>query len=169
MLQEPVSIRETTRADLGNILKLWNDGEVMRYVGFPDGLGVDLPYLDRWLKWIESGRPLINHYSVYADEIGYCGETFYRIDPQREHKAAMDIKLLPAARGRGIASAALAFAMERAFANGASCVWVDPNPENEKALALYRRLRFVEKPYPQELREGDQAVSTIYFELQKSQ
>ena len=67
MLQEPVSIRETTRADLGNILKLWNDGEVMRYVGFPDGLGVDLPYLDRWLKWIESGRPLINHYSVYAD------------------------------------------------------------------------------------------------------
>ncbi|NLI53996.1 MAG: GNAT family N-acetyltransferase [Clostridiales bacterium] len=169
MQNAKLTIRETTEADLENVLALWNDGEVMRYVGFPDGLGVDLPCLDRWLEWIESGRPLINHYSVYAEEIGYCGETFYRIDPQREHKAAMDIKLFPAARGQGIASAALSFAIGQAFANGASRVWVDPNPENKKALALYRRLGFVEKPYPRDLRDGDQPVTTIYFELQKPQ
>ena len=33
--------------------------------------------------------------------------------------------------------------MEEAFRQGASRVWVDPNPLNEKAIRLYERLGFV--------------------------
>ena len=32
-------IRETARDDLENIMSLWNNGDVMRYLGYPDGLG----------------------------------------------------------------------------------------------------------------------------------
>ena len=31
-------IKETTIEDLDNVQKLWADGDVMRFVGFPDGL-----------------------------------------------------------------------------------------------------------------------------------
>ena len=167
MQNSNLTIRETTETDLENVLTLWNDGEVTRYVGFPNGIGVDIPYLENWLKGIKKGRPRINHYSVYAEGIVYCGETFYRIDSSRGYSSVLDIKLVPSARGKGIASAALSFAVEQAFTNGAKRVWVDPNPENEKALALYRRLGFVEKPMPQDLSESGEPVKTVYFELEK--
>ena len=33
-----VTIKETTREDIKNVQRLWADGDVMRFVGFPDGL-----------------------------------------------------------------------------------------------------------------------------------
>jgi ribosomal protein S18 acetylase RimI-like enzyme len=125
--------------------------------------------LENWLKQIEKKRPRVNHYSVYAEGIGYCGETYYRIEPSRGYASVLDIKLVPRARGKGIASAALTYAMEQAFANGAARVWVDPNPENKNALALYRRLGFVEKPMPRDLRESGGPAETVYFEREKPQ
>ena len=38
---------------------------------------------------------------------------------------------------------------EEAFKNGAETVWVDPNPANSKAIALYQRLGFVRKEMPE--------------------
>ncbi|NLC94884.1 MAG: hypothetical protein GX676_04250 [Bacilli bacterium] len=35
-----IMIKETTEEDLDNIMTLWNNGEVMKYVGFPEGLGI---------------------------------------------------------------------------------------------------------------------------------
>ncbi|MCE5188801.1 MAG: GNAT family N-acetyltransferase [Eubacteriales bacterium] len=168
MNYENITIRETGVDDLENTRLLWNNGEVMRFVGFPNGIGVDGEYMVRWLVWVEKGRPLRNHYSVYEKEIGYCGETFYSIDLDHGNAAAMDIKLFPCARGRGIAQAALSFAIDRAFQNGAAYAWVDPSVLNEKALALYRKLRFVEKPKPAYLRENEMegGAQVRYFELQ---
>lgn len=60
----------------------------------------------------------------------------------------------------------MSFAIEEAFKNGAKRVWVDPNPKNEKAIALYKRLGFVEKDMPEYLREDNEFVS-IYMELTK--
>ena len=48
-----ISINETTKNDLDNILALWNDGEVMKYVGFPNGLGETMENLIRWYGWIK--------------------------------------------------------------------------------------------------------------------
>lgn len=165
-----ITIQETTRDDLLNIQALWADGDVMKFVGFPEGLHETLENLERWLKRIESRRPMVNHYSVYEDGV-YCGEAFYSIDVAHGSSAAMDIKLFRHARGRGIAAKALSHAIDAAFANGAKCVWVDPNPANMKAIALYERLGFVRKPMPDYLIEDDhlivdgEPVSAIYMEL----
>ena len=43
MQNNEITIRETSETDLENILLLWNNGEVMHFVGFPNGIGVDLP------------------------------------------------------------------------------------------------------------------------------
>ena len=106
-----------------------------------------------------------DHYSVFEDGV-YCGESFYSIDPEHGNSAALDIKLFRFARGRGIASKAVSYAMEEAFLHGAERVWVDPNPENAKAIALYERLGFERKPMPEYLREDGEPKS-IYMELTK--
>ena len=36
-----VRLRPTQLEDLKFLQALWNDGEVMRYVGYPQGLGID--------------------------------------------------------------------------------------------------------------------------------
>ena len=48
--------------------------------------------------------------------------------------------------------------------NGAKKVWVDPNPDNVKAIALYERLGFVRKPMPEHLLDED-GTTSIYMEL----
>lgn len=169
MPAEGIMIRETGREDLESTLSLWNDGDVMKFVGFPEGLGETIEHMVKWLAWIERGRPRRNHYSVYADGIGYCGESFYDIDAGHGGAAALDVKLFSRARGRGIASAALLHAIRAAFDNGASCVWVDPNPQNERALALYYRLGFQEREMPPYLKEDalHGAADTVYLEIER--
>ena len=158
-----IEIRETTVHDLKNVQRLWADGDVMKFVGFPDGLHQTEEGMQNWFRWIESGRPGVNHYSIFEDG-KYCGESFYQIDPERQ-SAALDIKLFAFARGRGIAAAGLSHAIREAFRNGAEIVWVDPNPENAKAIALYKRLGFRQKEFPDHLiREGEEPNS-VYMEL----
>ncbi|PKL00256.1 MAG: GNAT family N-acetyltransferase [Tenericutes bacterium HGW-Tenericutes-1] len=144
-----IIIKETSFEDLDNTFTLWNSGEVMKFVGFPNGLGITHEKLQKWLKYIENKRPKTNHYSIYDEVIGYCGETFYSI--YELGYASLDIKLLPVAQGRGIAYKALSYAIEEAFKQGAIKVWVDPNPNNIKAISLYERLGFVRSQMPKHL------------------
>ena len=160
-----LEIKETTMEDLPCVQRLWADGDVMKFVGFPDGLRKTEEEMRTWLRWIESNRPALNHYSIFEDG-KYCGESFYRIDA--DHKsAAMDIKLFGCARGRGIAAAGLSHAIREAFRNGAETVWVDPVPKNAKAIALYQKLGFRRKDFPDYLLpEGEEPIS-VYMELGK--
>ncbi len=161
-----IEVKETTIIDNNNVQKLWADGDVMRFVGFPNGLYQTDEEMQDWFRWIESSRPVLNHYSIFEDG-KYCGESFYEIDT--EHKsAALDIKLFGFARGRGIATAGLSHAIKEAFRNGAEIVWVDPNPENSKAIALYKRLGFQHRGFPEYLVSEDEAPSSIYMELRKN-
>jgi len=158
---ELVRIKETSEEDLPNILKLWNDGNVMSFVGYPDGLGVTIEKLMEWLPWAIA-KPLRCHYSFYHDTLGYCGETFYCVD-QEHGLAAMDIKLFPHARGKGIAEFALRYAINQAFEQGhASKVYVEPVPENKKAWKLYKKLGFSVRQRPVFLGEWN-----TYLELSK--
>lgn len=118
-----------------------------------------------WFRWIESNRHALNHFSRFEDG-KYCGESFYKIDAEHQ-SAALDIKLFGFARGRGIAAAGLSYAIEEAFRNGAEIVWVDPNPENLKAIALYKKLGFQEKEFPEFLISEDEDQNSIYMELRK--
>ena len=161
-----IEVKETTVRELPLVQRLWADGDVMRFVGFPEGLRQTDGEMRDWYRWIESGRPARNHYAIFEDG-NYCGEAFYQIDPER-HSAALDIKLFAFARGRGIGTAGLCHAIREAFRNGAERVWVDPNPENGKAIALYRRLGFREKEFPEYLLYGEKAPRSIYMELRKT-
>jgi len=160
-----ILVRETTQEDLKLVQQLWADGDVMRFVGFPEGLHESDEAMQRWYARIEKTRPMRNHFSVFEDGV-YCGESFYAIDAEHGHSAALDIKLLKAARGRGIATRALSHAIEAAFQNGAESVWVDPDPKNVKAVALYERLGFERKPMPDHL-AGDGEVTSLYMERRR--
>ena len=158
-----IEIRETGLADLESVRALWADGDVMRFVGFPEGLRKTEEEMRGWLRWIEAKRPGRNHYSIFEDG-RYCGEAFYDIDP--EHRsAALDIKLFAFARGRGLGTAGLSRAIREAFQNGAERVWVDPHPENAKAIALYRKLGFRQSDFPAWLLSEGEAPGSVYMEL----
>ena len=162
-----IEIRQTTTEVLKNVQRLWADGDVMRFVGFPEGLHQTDEDMQSWYRWIESGRPQLDHFSVFEDG-AYCGEAFYEIDSEHGSSAALDIKLFGFARGKGIAAKALSFAIEKAFENGARTVWVDPNPQNAKAIALYERLGFVKKPMPAHVvAMGEDWEKYVYMERKK--
>ena len=161
-----ITVKETTINDLDNIKRLWADGDVMKFVGFPEGLQETDESMKKWFSRI-SAKPTAKHFSVFENDV-YCGEAFFDIDVKHENSAALDIKLFKFARGRGIATAALSHAIRQAFENGADKVWVDPNPKNVKAVALYERLGFERKPMPEYLGEYD-GIESIYMELSKKE
>ncbi len=149
---ESLIIKVTEYNDLVNIRDLWNDKEVMKHVGFPQGLNITLDELIQWLTKVKE-NPKREHFSIYHMDFGFCGETHFRVD---EHGyGAMDIKLLPVARGRNIAYLALSYAIEQAFLKGqAEIVYVDPHPDNYKAWKLYEKLGFEIADVPDHLDVG---------------
>ncbi len=156
-----LTIHPTTPNDLDVIQALWNDGDVMAFVGFPQGLGMTPEKMQKWYTWLNDGRPQRDHFSI-REEGAYCGESFYAID---EHGyAALDIKLFAAYRSKGIAALGLCHAIREAFNHGAHTVWVDPNVENAKALALYHRLGFTPA---QRLAHQEDTPDFIYLQLRK--
>ncbi len=151
-----------TGNDISKVQALWADGDVMRFVGFPEGLQQSEEDMKDWYEWLEEARPQANHYCIFENDI-YCGESFYEIAPEHNNYASLDIKLFSFARGKGIAAKGLSFAIAEAFKNGANAVWVDPNPNNSKAIVLYKRLGFIEKEIPEYLK--DEESEQLYFEL----
>lgn len=156
-----IIIRETTQEDLKDVMALWNNGDVTKYVGFPEGIGVTLEELEEWLKRIKA-TPHCNHYCIFTDELGYCGETFYAVDKTHD-LAALDIKLFNKARGKGIAYGALANTLDHLFVHKlCSKAYVDPNVENIKAWELYKKLGFEVKERPEYLEPSD-----VYLEISR--
>lgn len=156
-----ITIKITESEDLLNVQRLWATPEVMHFVGFPNGLHETMEYLEqKWLPWVQN-PPLRQHYSVY-DGMEYCGEAFYDVD--EAGFACMDIKLLPDARGKGIAFTALSHALDQAFlVGGAKRAYVDPNPENTSARKLYDRLGFRETERAGHL--DDPGCPYVYMEV----
>lgn len=73
-----ITIKETSRSELPYVKNLWADGDVMKFVGFPDGLHETEEEMNEWYNWVLSSRPMVNHYSIFEDDV-YCGETFFRL------------------------------------------------------------------------------------------
>ena len=164
MFIEKINIKETSKADLRNVASLWNNGEVMFYVGFPEGLGITLDELEKkWLPWAIN-KPKRCHYSIYTEDECYCGEGFYDVD-EISGLSSLDIKLLPSAQGKGIAYRSLKYVIKKAFLEGgAKAVYVDPHPENKRAWVLYEKLGFKSKPRPPFLEEGETYLEITYGE-----
>lgn len=150
-LPSGLHIERTREADLDDVQRLWDDPEVMRWVGYPKGLHYDDEALRRWLASIAED-PDRRHFVVRDDELGFCGELHYGVD-RDARRAALDVKLLPPARGRGIATAALGWLIDLVFASepDVDLVWTEPAPENEAARRLYRRCGLRPRPRPDDL------------------
>ena len=160
-----ITIKESTHDDIRNIQNLWADEDVMRYI-WPGGLHETEEGVREYWNRIIDARPKSNHYSIF-DDGKYCGETQYRID-ENTQSAALDIKLFKFAQGRGIATQTLSYSIQEAFKNGASSVWVDPHPLNEKALKLYHKLGFTQKEMPEHvIALGEDPNVFVYLELRK--
>jgi len=151
---ERVIIRSTTEADLPDMMDLWNDGNVMKWVGFPDGAGYDQEKMRDWFARTQSDSNR-HHFVVYAEEIGFCGEVFYAVD-KIHNRAGLDIKLSPKAQGQGLATDALKTLIHYVFRSEpeVEAVWTEPFAENIAARRLYERCGLRAKPRPSYLEEG---------------
>ncbi|WP_222842945.1 GNAT family N-acetyltransferase [Bowdeniella nasicola] len=67
-----VVIRPTTEADLPLVAGLWADGEVMAFVGFPDGLAQTDEEMARWYRQHVSQRPRTKRLAEHVNEYGSC-------------------------------------------------------------------------------------------------
>jgi len=140
--------------DLEEIRTLWNDGRVTQWVGFPDGLGYDTAKIHDWYVALQ-GNPNSHHFVVRAEEVGFCGEVFYRMD-RAHRRASLDIKFVPDAQGRGLATEALEQLIDLVFETeeDVDAVWTEPWPENKASQKLYGRCGMVSEPRPIDLGDG---------------
>jgi RimJ/RimL family protein N-acetyltransferase len=136
---EKVRIRTTTREDLADVAALWNDGRVMQWVGFPNGLGYDEEKMNRWFDALQANADR-HHFVVYAESIGFCGEVYYAVD-QAHGRASLDIKLVPQAQGQGLATDALKTLIRHVFETekDVEVVWTEPWEANMASRKLYAR------------------------------
>jgi len=157
-----VVLQPTSREDLPRLLKLWNDGRVMRLVGFPNGLGWDAARVEAWFDALQIS-PRRRHFSIYIPDGTFCGETHYRVDAEH-NLGSLDIKLHIQAQGQGIATAAFRELIQCVFEENpdVQAVWVEPWPENLRAHRLYSRCGFAPHPRPGHLGEGPS-----YWELHR--
>lgn len=154
-MHEPApSLEPTRRRDLPDLARLWSHPDVMRWVGFPEGMEFTTRELRDW--WDAMVRDERSHHFIVVEHAAFCGEAHYRLDDPPT-TAGLDIKLLPFAQGRGVATVALTMLMERIAEQHPSvtAVWVEPSPENVPARRLYERLRFRPAPRPAHLPSGD--------------
>ena len=150
-----IRIHRTTEKDLPDLIGLWNDGRVMRWVEFPEGLGYDIEKAAEWFGKLEENSSR-HHFVIHEEATGFCGELYYRVEA--EHKrAGLDIKLVPEAQGRGIATEALKALIDFVFENEAEveAVWTQPSEANLAARGLYRRCGLGPAERPTDLEGGE--------------
>ena len=159
-----LTIFSTEKSDLPDLLRLWNDGRVMCWVGFPNGLEYSLETMAQWLLHLNS-NPDRQHFVIRTSEREFCGELYYEID--RHHRmASLDIKLVPDAQGKGFATQSLNTLINHIFQTESDLelVWVEPRSDNVAAQRLYQRCGMQLQPRPLHLGEGES-----YWELKRSE
>ena len=72
MFTGKIIIKETDETDLVNIMNLWNNGEVMNFVGFPIGMGYNFDKIKNWYKKIkkENFLNIIQYIQKNLDIVG---------------------------------------------------------------------------------------------------
>ena len=150
MQGERVRLRLTRLEDLEFLQKLWNDGEVMRFVGFPQGMGIDERGMREWFRRLEERRGRDREHWIVEAEGEPIGEAYYRATDEycgyrASGMAEVDLKLAPEFWGRGYGSDALRTLALHLFEKGFAVLVVSPNLQNKAALRLYARMGFEPK------------------------
>ena len=99
------------------------------------------------LRHIVTGEPMAHCWLIRGagDVIGYIVLTLgYSIEHGGRDGFIDDLYLVPSARGRGVGSAVLDFALERARGLEIRTVHLEVDPANERATGVYRSRGFAE-------------------------
>jgi len=120
---------------------LWECGEVMQFVGYPNGLGWSRQRYNRHFVEMESWT---NAISLAVEDISgvFLGEAKISF-PDRDGFCYHDLKLLPQFWGKSIGFEAWKMILDKAGARGPDAkAAVTPSIENERAISLYQKLGF---------------------------
>ena len=147
-----IALKPTGPNDLSFLQALWNDGRVMKWVGFPEGVGVTEASMAKWYAQY-SADVNFHHFIITNKKEQRCGEVCFRL---QDGYASLDIKLCPEAQGKGIATQSLNAVIDAAFNDSQECqlVWTEPRVENQAARRLYTRCGLVESLRPPEMEDG---------------
>ena len=121
---------ETNERDIDFYFNLWNSGEVMKYVSFPEGLGITKTEIKKILSGYnesEFDRTLIVEENKSGNIIGECKLG----SPNDKNISITDVKLLPEYWGNGFGKEIKKALCHYLFSN-TSCkvVKADPNKLN---------------------------------------
>lgn len=143
---ERTIIRLPKTSDFNFLKEMWLNGEVMKYVGFPNGLKVSDEDINSWVNNAnenrmrlivddrETGQPIA--------ETGWQKDTKYPYANGRK-SASLDIKIVKPFWGRGYGTEILKALIDYIFQNTSlEVLFVDPNIENAGAIRLYEKLGF---------------------------
>ncbi len=125
----------------GKLRNLWESGEVMKYVGYPHGLGwSDQQYENFWKRSETAGdRIRLALENKSGDFIGEAKISF----PDRNNHCTPDLKLLPKFQGRGFGREAWNMILKRTYSRWPdSTALVTPSTDNLPANELYLSLGF---------------------------
>jgi RimJ/RimL family protein N-acetyltransferase len=120
---------------------LWENGEVMKYVGYPSGLGCSQSDYEKTWSRLDENQSAI--YLALEDKSGvFIGEAKIAF-PSPDGYCRHDLKLLPSFQGRGIGFEAWNIILDRSRVRWPNAVpLVTPSVENKRAVALYLKLGF---------------------------
>ena len=154
---------ETRQADFRGI---WENGEVMKNVGYPQGLRwSDSKYEDFWKTL---GRRDFILFAIENDNGEFLGEAKLSF-PDSENCCCHDVKLLPEFQGNGYGKEAWHLIFDLARRRWPEAVsLVSPSVENTRAIKLYESLGFVVNGAPEEwIPETEHAVPVTFREMIK--
>jgi len=150
LLGQRIRIRPARHEDLPFLQALWNDGAVMRYQGYPDGMHASEADMERWWLTAQNAHRgietlLTPHAIIETIDGAPLGELSYAIDAK--DRASIDVKMSPACWKKGYAAEALRVFLRELFATtGVKKIIVEPSPDNAAALKLLERNGFHAAP-----------------------
>jgi 8-oxo-dGTP diphosphatase len=148
-----IKIRPTRHEDLPFLQGLWNDGSVMRFQGYPEGMHATDEDMERWWHTLEQARrgergmaSLPSPHAIIETIDGTpIGELTYTLDGKG--RASIDMKLCPSYWKQGYATEAVKVIMRELFATtGVKRILAEPAPENTAARQLLERTGFHPAP-----------------------
>ena len=149
-----VTLKSTEDCDVPDLMSLWNDPRVMTLLGFPDGVGYTEDSARQWLHDTVECNPNRHHYVAQAEGLRFCGEVHFTVDPEHR-RAGLDIKFIPDAQGRGLATDALTTLIDHVFRTQPDVdeCWTEPSSRTVRAQRLYRRCGLRPKRRPVDMRQ----------------
>lgn len=150
-----IRIRPTRREDLVFLHALWNDGHVMRFLGYPDGMHVTDTGMLYWWNMTPQAQSSDSNYSHLSPppcvitllDGTLIGELTYSIDTHQ--RALVHCKLAPDYWGSGYAQEAMTMALRELFATTSAIMAIaEPSAANTPARRFLQRCGF--QPAPSE-------------------